>query len=92
MGKSKRYKTNKRKREIQKEGWKHQVKKEGERKEKKEEISGGVDLFAVDQQGEAVEQAVDGVSRLVDGQDDGAAVVCHPEETGRENTLKSPHS
>lgn len=41
-------------------------------------------LFAVDQQGEAVEQAVDGVSRLVDGQDDGATVVCHPEETGRE--------
>lgn len=39
------------------------------------------DLFAVDQQREAVEQAVDGVSRLVDGQDDGATVVCHPEET-----------
>lgn len=44
-------------------------------------------LFAVDQQGEVVEQTVDGVSRLVDGQDDGATVVGHPEETGRQ-TLK----
>lgn len=42
--------------------------------------SGG-DLFAVDEQGEAVEQAVDGVSGLVDGQDDGATVVRHPTET-----------
>lgn len=41
------------------------------------------DLFAVDQQGEAVKQAVDGVSRLVDGQDDGATVSCHPGETGK---------
>lgn len=38
-------------------------------------------LFAVDEQGEAVEQAVDGVSGLVDGQDDGATVVRHSAET-----------
>ena len=41
------------------------------------------DLFAGDQQREAVEQAVDGVPRLVDGQDDGATVVRHPGGTGR---------
>lgn len=40
------------------------------------------DQFAVDQQREAVKQAVDGVSWLVDGQDDGATVSCHPKETG----------
>lgn len=34
----------------------------------------------MDQQGEAVKQAVDGVSRLVDRQDDGAAISCHPGE------------
>lgn len=39
------------------------------------------DLFAVDEQRQAVEQLVDGVPRLVDGQDDGAAVVRHPERT-----------
>lgn len=44
------------------------------------------DLFAVDKQGEAVEQAVDGVARLVDGEDDGATVVCHPAETKEKNT------
>lgn len=41
-------------------------------------------LFAVDQQSEVVEQTVDGVSRLVDGQNDGATVVGHPEGTGRQ--------
>lgn len=39
------------------------------------------DLLAGDQQGEAVKQAVDGVSRLMDGEDDGAAAVRHPTET-----------
>lgn len=39
------------------------------------------DLFAVDEQRQAVEQLVDGVPRLVDGQDDGAAVVRHPRGT-----------
>lgn len=39
------------------------------------------DLFAVDEQRQAVEQLVDGVPRLVDGQDDGAAVVRHPGRT-----------
>lgn len=34
--------------------------------------------MTVDQQGEAVEEAVDGVSRLVDGEDYGATIVCHP--------------
>lgn len=42
---------------------------------------GYVDLFSVDEQREAVEQAVDAVPRLMDGQDDGAAVVCHPTKT-----------
>lgn len=48
-------------------------------------------LFAVDQQGEAVEQAIDGVSRLVDGQNDGATVVCHSDEN-ETNMLKDPRS
>lgn len=45
-------------------------------------------LFAADQQREVVKQAVDGVSRLVDGQDDGAAVIRHP-ETNRRNTVNT---
>lgn len=39
--------------------------------------------MTVDQQGEAVEEAVDGVSRLVDGEDNGATTVCHPGVTGK---------
>lgn len=46
-----------------------------------------VDLVAVDEQGEAVEQAVDAVSGLVDGQDDGAALIRHPENI--ENNFKA---
>lgn len=38
------------------------------------------DLFAIDEQREAVKQPVDGEPRLVNGQNDGAAVVRHPEE------------
>lgn len=34
--------------------------------------------MTVDQQGEAVEEAVDGVSRLVDGEDYGTTIVCNP--------------
>lgn len=38
-----------------------------------------LDLFSVDEQCQTVEQFVDGVARLMDGQDDGAAMVPHPE-------------
>lgn len=44
------------------------------------------DLFAIDEQREAVKQSVDGESRLVNRQDDGAPVVCHPEKTLRSFT------
>lgn len=47
------------------------------------DVTPEADLFAVDEQREAVEQLVDGVARLVDGQDDGAAAAPHPERQGQ---------
>lgn len=38
-----------------------------------------IDLFAVGQQGEAVEKPVDGVPRLMNGHDDGASLTGHSE-------------
>lgn len=43
--------------------------------------SDSADLFAIDEQRQAVEELEDRVPRLVDGQDDGAAVVRHPGHT-----------
>lgn len=50
-------------------------------------LSGSViNLLAVHQQREAVKQTVDGVPRLMDGQDDGAPAGRHPKHISSKHT------
>ena len=50
-----------------------------------------VNLFAANQQSQTVKQTEDGITRLVDGQDDGTAMTRHPDrERGGGLVLQYP--